>query len=400
MKSKLIQLVAMLSLLVAGGAAMAQEIQERTIRFGHLNNTDHPTSTGVKKFAELVAAKSGGKIKVQEFAASQLGNELQQQSAMQGGVQEMLVASTTSLAGIVKEFGLFDFPFLFSNARQADAMVDGPLGKMISDKLAEKGVVVLGFFDLGFRNVTNSKRPITKAEDLEGLKLRVIPNPVFLETFKTFKANPMPMPFAELYGALESKAVDGQENPYSVILSSKFYEVNKFVSGTNHVYATNPIQISKRFWDKLSPAEHKLLQDAAIEAQNYQRVVSREVGRQGPDRTQGQGHGVQRHRTRRAGPHACRSQAHPRQVRRFLRAGRGELVQERAGARLQALIFFAGGRLIRTAGHRAAVLLPSLKRGGLGRWLCCFLASLITRTVLVPRHCSAVAGKCIALLTL
>jgi len=277
MKSKLIQMTAMLLLLGGGGVALAQDIQERTIRFGHLNNTDHPTSAGVKKFAELVAAKSGGKIKVQEFAASQLGNELQQQSAMQGGVQEMLVASTTSLAGIVKEFGLFDFPFLFSNARQADAMVDGPLGKMISDKLAEKGVVVLGFFDLGFRNVTNSKRPITKAEDLEGLKLRVIPNPVFLETFKTFKANPIPMPFAELYGALESKAVDGQENPYSVILSSKFFEVNKFVSGTNHVYATNPIQISKRFWEKLSPAAHKLLQDAAIEAQNYQRVVSREA---------------------------------------------------------------------------------------------------------------------------
>jgi len=192
-------------------------------------------------------------------------------------VQEMLVASTTSLAGIVKEFGLFDFPFLFSNAQQADAMVDGPLGKLLGARLAEKGVVVLAFFDLGFRNVTNGKRPITKAEDLEGLKLRVIPNPVFLETFKTFKANPIPMPFAELYGALESKAVDGQENPFAVILSSKFYEVNKYVSATNHVYATNPVQISKRFWDKLSPAEQKLLQEAAIEAQNYQRVVSREV---------------------------------------------------------------------------------------------------------------------------
>jgi TRAP-type C4-dicarboxylate transport system substrate-binding protein len=100
---------------------------------------------------------------------------------------------------------------------------------------------------------------------------------VFVETFKAFKANPTPMPFAELYAALESKAVDGQENPYSVILSSKLYEVNKYVSGTNHVYATNPVQISKRFWDKLSPAEQKLLQDAAIEAQNYQRVVSREA---------------------------------------------------------------------------------------------------------------------------
>jgi tripartite ATP-independent transporter DctP family solute receptor len=277
MKSKLIQLAAMLTLVAASAPALAQDIQERTIRFGHLNNPDHPTSAGVKKFAEIVAAKSGGKITVKEFPSSQLGNELQQQSALQGGVQEMLVASTTSLAGIVKEFGLFDFPFLFSDARQADSMVDGPLGKMLGARLADKGVVVLGFFDLGFRNVTNSKRPITKAEDLDGLKLRVIPNPVFLETFKTFKANPIPMPFAELYGALESKAVDGQENPYTVILSSRFYEVNKYVSGTNHVYATNPIQISKRFWDKLSPVEHKLLQDAAIEAQNYQRTVSREA---------------------------------------------------------------------------------------------------------------------------
>lgn len=263
--------------LLAGGAAQAQDVQERTLKFGHLNNTDHPTSTGVKKFAEIVAAKSGGKIRVQEFPSSQLGNELQQQSALQGGVQEMLVASTTSLAGVVKEFGVFDFPFLFGNARQADAMVDGPLGKMLGARLADKGVVVLGFFDLGFRNVTNGKRPITRPEDLDGLKLRVIPNPVFLETFKTFKANPIPMPFAELYGALENKAVDGQENPYSVILSNKFYEVNKYVSATNHVYATNPVQISKRFWDKLSPAEQKLLQDAAIEAQNHQRVVSREA---------------------------------------------------------------------------------------------------------------------------
>ena len=277
MASRLITFAAALGVALAATSAWAQDIQERTIKFGHLNNTDHPTSTGVKKFAELVAAKSGGKIKVTEFPGSQLGNELQQQSALVGGVQEMLVASTTSLAGIVREFGLLDFPFLFSHARQADAMVDGPLGKMLSARLADKGIVVLGFFDLGFRNVTNSKRPVTKGEDLDGLKLRVIPNPVFIDTFKTFKANPLPMPFAELYAALESKAVDGQENPYAVILSSKIYEVNKYVSETNHVYATNPVQISKRFWDKLSPAEQKLLQDAATEAQNYQRVVSREV---------------------------------------------------------------------------------------------------------------------------
>ena len=289
MKTTLIKIAATLLMSAAGVAAHAQDIQERTIRFGHLNAVDHPTSWGVKKFAELVAAKSGGKFTVKEFPSSQLGNELQQQSAMQGGVQEMFVASTTSLAGIVKEFGLFDFPFIFANGKQADAMVDGPLGKAITAKLVDKGLLVLGFFDLGFRNVTNSKRPITKGEDLAGLKLRVIPNPVFLETFKTFNANPLPMPFAELYAALESKAVDGQENPFAVILSSKFYEVNKYVSGTNHVYATNPIQISKRFWDKLSPTEQKLIQEAAIEAQNYQRVVSREASAKAVSELQAKG---------------------------------------------------------------------------------------------------------------
>jgi len=265
---------------VAAGLALSlpsfgQDVQERVIRFGHLNNPDHPVSLGTKRFAELVAQKSGGKIKVQEFPSSTLGNELQQQSALQGGIQEMSAPATTSLAGIVKEFGLVDFPFAVANFAQADALLDGPLGQALIARLPEKGLVALGYWDLGFRNVTNSKRPVTKGEDLDGLKIRVIPNPVFLDTFKAFKANPVPMPFGELYGALESKAVDGQENPFSVILSNKFYEVQKFVSATNHVYAANILLVSKRFWDKLSPAEQKILHDAANETRPYQRQVSR-----------------------------------------------------------------------------------------------------------------------------
>jgi tripartite ATP-independent transporter DctP family solute receptor len=198
--------------------ANAQDVQERVIKFGHLNNPDHPVSLGVKRFAELVAAKSGGKLKVQEYPSSTLGNELQQQSALQGGVQEMAAPATTSLAGIVKEFGLIDFPFAVSSFAQADALLDGPFGQALLARLPDKGLVSLGYWDLGFRNVTNSKRPITKPEDFDGLKLRVIPNPVFMETFKALKANPVPMPFAELYGALEARAVDGQENPFAVIL--------------------------------------------------------------------------------------------------------------------------------------------------------------------------------------
>jgi TRAP-type transport system periplasmic protein len=261
--------------LMLATTAMAQDIQERTIKFGHLNNADHPVSAGVKRFAEILAAKSGGKLKVQEFPASTLGNEMQQQSALQGGVQEMTAPATTSLAGIVKEFGLIDFPFSVASHAQADALLDGPFGQALLARLPEKGLVSLGYWDLGFRNVTNSKRPITRPEDLEGLKLRVIPNPVFLDTFRAFKANPVPMPFVELYGALEAKAVDGQENPFSVILSNKFYEVNKFVSATNHVYAANIVLVSKRFWDKLSPTEQRLMTEAANEARGYQRQTSR-----------------------------------------------------------------------------------------------------------------------------
>jgi TRAP-type transport system periplasmic protein len=269
--------------------ALAQDVQERTIKFGHLNNTDHPVSLGVKKFAELLAAKSGGKLKVQEFPSNQLGNELQQQSALQGGVQEMSAPSTTSLAGIVKEFGLIDFPFSVANFQQADALLDGPLGQALIAKLPEKGLVALGYWDLGFRNVTNSKRAITKLEDFDGLKLRVIPNPVFLDTFKTFKANPVPMPFAELYGALESKAVDGQENPFAVILSNKFFEVNKFVSATNHVYAANIMLVSKRFWDRLSPTEQRFMHEAANEARGYQRQQSRSAAAKAVDELKAKG---------------------------------------------------------------------------------------------------------------
>ncbi|PYO75391.1 MAG: ABC transporter substrate-binding protein [Gemmatimonadetes bacterium] len=264
-------------LVAAAPAINAQEIHERTIRFGHLNNPDHPISAGVKKFAELMAAKSGGKHTVREFPSNQLGNEMQQQSALQGGTQEMTAPAPTSLAGIVKEFGLLDLPFIVANSQQADALTDGPVGKMLFAKLPDKGLVGLAFWDLGFRNVTNSKRPITKPEDLEGIKLRVIPNPVFLETFKTFKANPLPMPFSDLYSALDTRAVDGQENPFAVILSNKFFEVQKFLSTTNHVYTANTILISKKFWDRLSPVEQKLVQDAALEARDYQRKISREA---------------------------------------------------------------------------------------------------------------------------
>lgn len=276
----------------AMGPASAQAVQERTIRWGHLNNTDHPVSKGVQKFAEIVAAKSGGKIKVREYPANQLGSEMQRQSALRAGTQEMQSPATTSLVGIVKDYGLIDFPFIVSTPQQADALLDGPLGAALLAKLPEKRLVGLAYWDLGFRNVTNSKRAITRGEDLGGIKIRVIPNPVYLETFKAFNANPVPMSFSELYSALETGTVDGQENPFSVILSNKFFEVQKYLSVTNHTYSTNIILISKKFWDGLSPDEQKILQDAAIEARDYQRKVSREQAKAAIDELKAKGMAV------------------------------------------------------------------------------------------------------------
>jgi tripartite ATP-independent transporter DctP family solute receptor len=254
---------------------LGQGIQDRTIRWGHLNNTDHPISFGVKKFAEVIAAKSGGKIKVREFAASQLGNEMQMQSALRGGTQEMLSASTTSMASVVKDFGLLDLPFIVASTAQAEALVLGRFGTDMLATLTAKDLIGIGYWGLGFRNVTNSTRAVAKVEDFEGLKLRVIPNPVYLETFRAFRANPVPMNFAELYSALETRTVDGQENPYSVILSNKFYEVQKYVSSTNHTYTNNVITISKKFWDRLSPAEQALIRDTYQETRDYQKEQTR-----------------------------------------------------------------------------------------------------------------------------
>jgi len=260
----------------AATAASAQDIQERTIRFGHVNPQGHHLSLGVQKFAEIVAARSGGKLKVQEFAASVLGGEQQQFSAAQGGVQEMVVLSATVTGGTVKEFTLLDIPFSFSRAEQADALLQGPFGQALMQRLPDKGLVGLAFWEAGFRQFTNSRRPIQSVDDLKGLKLRVIPNPMFVESFAALGANPVPMAFPELYGALESKAMDAQENPFAIVLNSKFYEVQKYLSVTNHVYTASPVLVSKRFWERLSPTEQKILQEAAVEAGAYQRRLSRE----------------------------------------------------------------------------------------------------------------------------
>lgn len=276
MKRSMLKTLAALAVMALAGTAGAQ-VQERSFKFGLQNPKGHPLEQGAAKFAELVAAKSGGKMKVNVFAGGALGGDAQTVSALQGGTVEITALNSGILASQVKDFAVYDFPFMFANPREADAVVDGPFGQKMHAKLADKGIVGLAYWELGFRNITNGRKPVNTVEDIAGLKLRVIPNAINVDWVKALGANPTPMAFPEVYAGLESRAIDGQENPLSVILANKFFEVQKHLVLSNHQYNPQSLIFSKKVWDGLSADERKILQDAAVEAQRFQRQVNREA---------------------------------------------------------------------------------------------------------------------------
>ena len=276
MKLKQLTIAAAVALATLGaGIAQAQDIKPRLIRFGYGLNEISNQGRAAKVFSDEVEKASGGKMKIRAIGAAALGSDVQMQQALIGGAQEMMVGSTATLVGITKEMAIWDTPFLFDNAKEADVVLDGPVGQKVMDKLQEKGLVGLVYWENGFRNLTNNKRAVTKLEDMDGIKLRVMQNNVFIDSFKTLGANAVPLPFSELFTALETKTVDGQENPYNTILSSKFYEVQKYLTVTNHVYSPWIVLVSKKYWDGLSKAEQKVLMDAAIKSRDFERKDTR-----------------------------------------------------------------------------------------------------------------------------
>ncbi|RZJ15960.1 MAG: TRAP transporter substrate-binding protein, partial [Haliea sp.] len=268
-------LVAALALSAVTFAA-AQDVKERTIKIATQNPKGHPIVVGMEKFAELLTAKSGGKIKANLFPGGVLGGDAQNVSALQGGTLEMVIMNAGILASQAKEFAVFDFPFMFASSQEADAVVDGPFGKAMLARLDAKNIHGLTYFELGFRNITNGRRPINKVEDIAGLKLRVIPNAINIDWVTALGANPTPLAFPEVYAAMEQRAIDGHENPFSVIEANKFYEVQKYLAVTNHQYNPQVVIVGKKLWDTLSADEKKIFADAAAEATVFQRKFSRE----------------------------------------------------------------------------------------------------------------------------
>lgn len=262
--------------LVLGSAAQAQ-VGEHTFRISIAGAAGHPSVMGAEKWAELVKQKSGGKMQVKVFPNGVLGGDVQALSAVQGGTIDFTAMNSGILQTQVKEFAIFDFPFMFESGKEADVILDGAFGKKLADLLPAKNLVNLAYWELGFRELTNSKRSINKMEDIAGLKIRVIQSPIYIETFNALGANSVPMPFTEVYTALEQKIIDGQENPFSVIETSKLNEVQKYLTVTNHIYNPQSVLASKKKWDALTKDEKDILTSTMAEATKWQRENSRKL---------------------------------------------------------------------------------------------------------------------------
>ncbi|MBZ9664325.1 TRAP transporter substrate-binding protein [Pseudomonas sp. LMG 31766] len=265
------------ALLLSAATQAAEEINRHNFKVAFVQAKDHPHGLGAQKFAEIIKEKSGGKMKVMVFASGTLGGDAQVISSVQGGTVDMTLVTPGLLSGIEKGFALYGLPFLFQDTEEVDAVLDGPAGQNLLTTLEPHGLIGLGYWDHGFRHVTNSKHPVEKVEDLKGLKLRLQQIPTAIESFRTLGANVVPLSFTELYTAMETRTVDGQENPLAAIETSKFYEVQKYLSLTGHFYDPLVAIFSKRTWDKLNETERELVRSASLEAQAYERKVSREM---------------------------------------------------------------------------------------------------------------------------
>lgn len=249
----------------------------KKIRAGIGLNDAHPQYQSLLEFKKIVEEKTNGQIVVETYHSSQLGDDRTMTEALQLGSQEVTIPSTAPIANFVPEFSVFDFPFLFPSEEVADKVLDGEVGQKFLDMLEDQNLVGLAYWENGFRDVTNSVRPIATAADFKGLKLRTMENEVHLEAFKALGANPTPMALGELFTAMQQGTVDGQENPYATINLQKFNEVQEHVSNTHHIYSPFVFLMSKSFYDGLTEEQQQIVKEAAVEAGKHNRELNRET---------------------------------------------------------------------------------------------------------------------------
>ena len=260
-----------------GNGDSEQEV--KTIRAGTSLNKSHPGYAGLTKFKEIIEEKTQGGIIIETFHSGQIGDDRAMVESAQLGTLEVAL-SGAPITNFVPELAVFDLPFLFPNEEVADAVLDGEVGQKLLNLMPEQNLIGLGFWELGFRDITNGLRPIATADDLNGLKIRTTENEVHLDAFKALGANPTPMSFNELFTGLQQGVVDGQENPYAITYLESFYEVQKYISNTHHIYSPFALVMGKNFFDSLTEEEQKIVKEAAVEAGLLQRKLNREANDQ------------------------------------------------------------------------------------------------------------------------
>ena len=245
-----------------------------TLRISHVLQENHPSHLSmVEVLKPEIEENSNGRIKVEIYPNAQLGSDRQAIESVSLGSLEMTMPGGAVLAGFYEEYMIFDLPFLYMNREEAFAAWDGELGDQLSEGLASQNMMILGFGENGLRHVTNDLRPIETPDDLRGLKIRVMENPIHLKTFESLGANPTPIAFGELFTALQQGTVDAQENPLAIINSSKFAEVQDYLSLTGHVFGNAPYLISMDFYNSLDADLQEVVRDAVKNTEQRQRQM-------------------------------------------------------------------------------------------------------------------------------
>jgi tripartite ATP-independent transporter DctP family solute receptor len=257
----------------SSNSSSESEFPEMTLALGHATSDSENShyQQFSEKFKEEVEKATDGKVTIEIHPNAELGGEREMIEAVQFGTLDMLFTSSGPVGNFASKSNAFDFPFLFRDKEHAYKVLDGELGDEVAAQLEGVGIKLLAWGENGFRNITNSRNPIIKPEDLEGIVIRTMENKVHLASFQAFGAEPTPMSFAELFTALQQKVVDAQENPLSVIVPNKFYEVQKYLTLSGHFYSPAPFLMSLDKFNSFSPELQKIIQDASIVARDYER---------------------------------------------------------------------------------------------------------------------------------
>lgn len=260
-----------MALMVAAAAFAGQAEAATTLRLGHVVADNSSLDKGLDYFAKLVSDKSNGELKIQVFPNSSLGDNTAMMEQLQFGSLDMMAPSVAALSGFTPSTAIFDLPYLFKNEAAAEEVLDGPLGDTVGKALEPQGFYLLGWMTQSWRHLTCNKE-VTKPADVAGIKIRTMDSKYHMAHFNTLGASAIPMAMSELYTALQQGTIDAQENPYTNIVNSRFYEVQKYVVETGHIYDACPLIISTITWKRLDDNQKKIIQEAAAEAVNWERA--------------------------------------------------------------------------------------------------------------------------------